>query len=472
MTATEAALEIRIDGGILAVVPNAPHRITPFVLLEQEDWFEDEIRFVRHLPWRGMRALDIGANYGLYALTLAATAGPEGRVWAIEPAAETAGYLRRSAARNGMAHLTVHALALSDREGSAELILGNSSELHRLEPAAGSPGSQEPRTGETVRLGTLDGFAAEEGCAGVDFIKLDVEGSELRVIEGGLDFLAAEDPLLQVEITDGRGFNLEPVRRLADLGYRAYRLLPGIGLLAPHTDAEELDPNQLNLFACKAARAERMDREGLLCRALPAAAPVPATAESAVALHALARDSSRTPAERCGALLGAWRAIAAACAERPTARRLGTSARIAADLGWRRIATQQVTRALDLLVGAGPAADAEPFLPASRYFDGIHPGRSPENWLRASLLDALATQSAYSSYYWTRDMAVMLDLLRDTGYLRPQMERRRQLSRLMLGLQKSPESNFLLAHYGRDNLNPELWGGAPPPSHARIRQSA
>jgi hypothetical protein len=41
------------------------------VLIEQEDWFEKEICFVRRLLQPGMRAADIGANYGTCTLAMA-----------------------------------------------------------------------------------------------------------------------------------------------------------------------------------------------------------------------------------------------------------------------------------------------------------------------------------------------------------------------------------------------------------------
>jgi hypothetical protein len=41
------------------------------VLIEQEDWFEKEICFVRRVLQPGTCAADIGANYGTYTLAMA-----------------------------------------------------------------------------------------------------------------------------------------------------------------------------------------------------------------------------------------------------------------------------------------------------------------------------------------------------------------------------------------------------------------
>jgi protein-L-isoaspartate O-methyltransferase len=88
-------IAIRIEGGAVVLVPAVCTAITTYVLLELEDWFEAELPFVRSVLGPGMRALDIGANYGVYALAMAQRVGRTGRVTAFEPAAATADYLRR-----------------------------------------------------------------------------------------------------------------------------------------------------------------------------------------------------------------------------------------------------------------------------------------------------------------------------------------------------------------------------------------
>jgi hypothetical protein len=91
-------LYVRVKGGGEICVPAGPS-ITTYVLIEQEDWFEKEIAFVRRLLRPGMRAIDIGANYGTYTLAMAQAVAPEGRVWAYEPTSATARYLGKTIAR-------------------------------------------------------------------------------------------------------------------------------------------------------------------------------------------------------------------------------------------------------------------------------------------------------------------------------------------------------------------------------------
>src|SRR5262249_20657349 len=63
-------LYVRVKGGGEICV-STEHSVTTYVLIEQEDWFEREIAFVRRLLQPGMRVIDIGANYGTYTLTMA-----------------------------------------------------------------------------------------------------------------------------------------------------------------------------------------------------------------------------------------------------------------------------------------------------------------------------------------------------------------------------------------------------------------
>jgi hypothetical protein len=51
--------------GVRIVVPDSLDLITPYVLREQQDFFEDELPFVRQLLQPGQDVIDIGANYGV-----------------------------------------------------------------------------------------------------------------------------------------------------------------------------------------------------------------------------------------------------------------------------------------------------------------------------------------------------------------------------------------------------------------------
>jgi FkbM family methyltransferase len=137
---------LRMTDGSHIVVPASLDAMTTYVILEQETWFEKEMAFVARWLRPGMTAIDIGANLGVYALPMARLVGPGGRVFAYEPASETARLLSISRARNGAVNLQVIAAALSDSEREGHLVLGISSELNALDGHGRGKPFRSPRS--------------------------------------------------------------------------------------------------------------------------------------------------------------------------------------------------------------------------------------------------------------------------------------------------------------------------------------
>ena len=161
---------IRIKGDVVVCAPADPRRLSTAVLLEQEDWFEKEIGFLRRWLRPGMRAIDIGANIGVYTLTIAQRVGREGAVWAFEPTPAPATSLMQSIARNGFDQVTVVQRALSDQEGRATFHTGDQSELNSLVH------SVDATEMLSVEVSTLDHEQERLGWKSIDFVKIDAEG--------------------------------------------------------------------------------------------------------------------------------------------------------------------------------------------------------------------------------------------------------------------------------------------------------
>src|SRR5258708_37633018 len=115
--------------GVRIVVPDALDLITPYVLREQQDFFEDELPFVRQLLQPGQNVIDIGANYGVYTLPMAQKVGARGHVWAFEPASSTAQYLARGIAGNGFGDVTLEQKGMASASGGAELAIDVQAEV-------------------------------------------------------------------------------------------------------------------------------------------------------------------------------------------------------------------------------------------------------------------------------------------------------------------------------------------------------
>ena len=481
-------LTLNVRGDTLICVPASLEQFTTYVLLEQEDWFEDEIRFLRRWLRPGMHAVDVGASFGVYATAISKAVGPGGRVWAFEPTPDTANFLQRTSELNHLDQVIVVRKALADRAGDVSFIMNASSEINAIE-LDGASG----RDCVTVPCTTLDRAAAEHGWSRVDFVKLDVEGAELEVVLGGREFLAASTPLVMFEIKT-EVVDLRVLEPLAAMGYEFYRLLPGMLVLAPFDSQQPVDKFQINLFACKPERAAELAAAGLLVNDGEA----PAGKAAAEAWEAYARD---TPYSRGLAKL--WRSNAsffakadvksyfaglAAFAEscRPghgaaaklrlvtraferVAESLESSnalarkisyARLAFELGARDAAVNALDEVARRLAEMEPPLPNEPFLAPSSRYEKIAAGDSPHEWLQCAVLDQLEKLRAFSSLFTGTSALDALAPIADSALRLPEMERRRQLVRMRAGLQRAPEAVPLLAHRSEQNLNPDFWRGA------------
>ncbi len=443
IAAAQAERIVEVRGGVRMCVPASLETASTYVLLEQEDWFEDEIRFVRRYLRPGMHAVDVGANIGIYSAAMAASVGSGGRVWCFEPTPRSAALLGRMLELNGFRHATLVRSAVSDREGAIDFRVTEHSELN----AVGS-GAESVRVDAT----TLDRAAREHGWKDVAFVKIDVEGHEAAVIEGARGFLAEASPLVQLEVRAGTEFNLSALDALARLGYAFYRLLPHWLVLVPFDRSERLDGYQLNLFACKPDRAGKLAADGLLVGQRTAVKP---GAGDAMAAYARSREGSRPLAERLASLREAFDRASAAVREKPSLARRASLARIAWELGERTIAVAQLEKAV-AQAEAGEGTQ-EPFLMPSPRYEAMPIQGEPGEWLHCALTEQYEKLRVFSSCFGGTSSTKVLAGIADRPYRSPEMERRRQLVALRAGIQSAPQPTALVATRSDENLNPDFW---------------
>ena len=160
-----------------------------------------ELDVARRLALPETTAIDVGANVGVYSVVLARAVGPEGRVLAFEPGPENVRRLEENLARNGLANVDVHAVALAEEPGELVLRLGSDPAYH----STGDVFEGRASGGELrVRARTLDEVWREAGSPEVSVVKIDTEGGELAVLRGARELLRAKRPALLVEARDPR----------------------------------------------------------------------------------------------------------------------------------------------------------------------------------------------------------------------------------------------------------------------------
>jgi FkbM family methyltransferase len=180
-----------------------------------------------HVVW------DVGANVGLFSFAAAHLAGQTGKVFAFEPDTWLVQLLRRSV------------LIQSSKSTPVQIVpvaIANSCNLRTFNIAVRSRASNflqgygHSQTGgvseeQTVIAVSLDWLA--ERLPLPDVIKIDVEGAELEVLQGGSGLLRNKGPIVLCEV--GSQCSREVTEILKSNGYRIY-------------DGEVLPANRQELF--------------------------------------------------------------------------------------------------------------------------------------------------------------------------------------------------------------------------------
>lgn len=137
----------------------------------------------------GASFIDVGANIGWYTIHAAARVGRQGRVIAVEPDPDNCRLLRASVTANGFKNVQIFEAAAAQANGQA--ILSKSPQNfgdHRLL-------ADDNRQQITVRTLTLD----EIDPGKVDFVKIDTQGTEAKVLAGAAGILGRDRPTILLE---------------------------------------------------------------------------------------------------------------------------------------------------------------------------------------------------------------------------------------------------------------------------------
>src|SRR6476620_790326 len=194
-----------------------------------------EIRFVLQSLRPGQVAVDIGCHKGAYAYWMRRRVGPSGVVYAFEPQPKQVAYLREAFSAMQYDNIELVPMAVSDKCGQLPLYtaavsthfaslaprdVGGVSDADSQSRTNSKAASETPPTIQ-VDVTTLDKFFTHDRKP-PHFLKIDVEGHELSVLEGGRRTLERHHPMILVECearhrADG---DVRPVFKLLEtLGY-------------------------------------------------------------------------------------------------------------------------------------------------------------------------------------------------------------------------------------------------------------
>jgi FkbM family methyltransferase len=141
------------------------------------------IEWIRSHVHEGWHAVDAGASIGYLSLHLSRLVGPRGRVIACEPVRETAELLAENLRANGADNVTVVCSAVGSGAGRRTIQLTGAGYLDGF---YGNPRADTIEARD-VEITTIDALADPP----IDFVKIDVEGAELDVLDGMRTTLSA-----------------------------------------------------------------------------------------------------------------------------------------------------------------------------------------------------------------------------------------------------------------------------------------
>lgn len=205
--------------------------------------FEPEVRFMQEVIGPGETCLHFGGSDGRHSFVMSNLVGAAGRVHVYEPSSYSFAILDRLVRWHNLSNVTAHRAAIGAKDGSMILSAprkrsGHIGRAYGVVSDAGRRSSEQDLAEandtrfeqEETPVVCLDSIVITEKLGGVDFIRCDVEGAEIRMIEGGRNVLERDLPNLLIEIHPfslQQNFNssAEDVRAyFRSLGYRFWQL--------------------------------------------------------------------------------------------------------------------------------------------------------------------------------------------------------------------------------------------------------
>jgi FkbM family methyltransferase len=226
-------IELETDGG----ARSAPFEILNFGYYEPE---EESIAY--KIIQNGNTILDLGAHIGWYTVNLAVRF-PQSQVIAFEPVGHTFNVLKRNIERNHLTNVTLSQCGLLNQEKiKAMYYFPGGSAVASIENLLDHQNASKIQCEFT----TLDQVIKKLPIKTVDFIKCDVEGSELFVLQGGKHVIEQFKPIILIEIYEEwckkcgyKGYEI--VQFLKQLGYEIYQAFHHglVKITSTHLDDKE-----------------------------------------------------------------------------------------------------------------------------------------------------------------------------------------------------------------------------------------
>lgn len=186
---------------------------------------EDQMHVIKKYLQHGSKVLDIGANIGYYVILESSIIGPSAKVIAYEPSYENCVLLKKNVELNRLGErVQINNAAVSNKSGRSKFYLSEKSNWHTLNPKFYKGHRKEKL--EEVTVVTVDIYGIINEHRDIKFIRMDIEGHEVEVLDGltkaAADFNVYPDILFETHFPkyDPLHHDMgEKLERLFKLGY-------------------------------------------------------------------------------------------------------------------------------------------------------------------------------------------------------------------------------------------------------------
>ncbi|WP_438968734.1 FkbM family methyltransferase [Nonlabens sp.] len=197
------------------------------------DGFEQkELDFLKVNLSTGDTFIDIGSNIGLFSLVASEVVGNTGKVIAFEPNPKTYSRLLENIKLNDIKNIITYNLGLSDSEKELDFHISNNG-YDAWNSFAAEPSKLQENI--RVKVQTLDSQIRHLDAKKIKLLKIDVEGWEKFVLNGGSNFLENNNPILIIEFGEDNTLNAnyhvqEIFKIMEDLGYAWFDIQDDLSL--------------------------------------------------------------------------------------------------------------------------------------------------------------------------------------------------------------------------------------------------
>jgi len=189
----------------------------------------------------GMVCLDIGSNIGYYTLLESKAVGNSGKVIAVEPSPRNFDFLKNNLKLEKVTNVEAYNLAIGDKDGEVKFAISDRSNLgyvisddQDLIERTSEKVSKKPKMTRTlmvikVPMKKIDSFLEEKKLERLDFVRMDIEGFEIKLFEGFWNTITKFKPIIQMEFHNylfDKEIKIRFFQKLKEKGYEIKYFMP------------------------------------------------------------------------------------------------------------------------------------------------------------------------------------------------------------------------------------------------------